>query len=366
MKNLVSLGAAAAIGGLLISANLLQAGLTVGDPAPKLQTGEWVQGEPVTQFDTNHVHVVEFWATWCGPCRTSIPHLNELWQKFKDQGVIVIGQDVWDSDAAVIPFVKKMREQMTYGVALDDKSRDAEGFMASHWWKRGVERHGIPTAFIIDREGRIAWIGHPMAMTENILTDILSGQYDIKKAAADYRQQKQDEARWDELNDRLNKAVDQKRWTEAGSTLDDLLNQAEALKFPPGVGDSYVGTRLRILLNQKKYEEAYHLADAFSDAHPTDARRQNDLAWTLITEKGIEQPNLGLAKKLAERANAATGGKEPAILDTLARVLFMNGEKLQAIEAEQKAAAAAQDQEKTRYQSCLADYREGKLPEVKD
>jgi thiol-disulfide isomerase/thioredoxin len=70
----------------------------VGDKAPALQTGKWIQGEPVTAFNRNHVYVLEFWATWCGPCVQSIPHLNQMWQKYKDKGVVFIGQDVWDGD----------------------------------------------------------------------------------------------------------------------------------------------------------------------------------------------------------------------------------------------------------------------------
>lgn len=69
--------------------------LAVGDPAPKLKVGKWVQGEPVTEFARDKAYIVEFWATWCGPCRVSIPHLNEIWQKFKDKDLVVIGQDAW-------------------------------------------------------------------------------------------------------------------------------------------------------------------------------------------------------------------------------------------------------------------------------
>ncbi|MEW6159787.1 MAG: TlpA disulfide reductase family protein, partial [Verrucomicrobiota bacterium] len=63
--------------------------LKLGNPAPKLQTGKWVQGEPVKEFEKGKVYVVDFWATWCGPCKATIPHLNELYQKFKDKGLMV-------------------------------------------------------------------------------------------------------------------------------------------------------------------------------------------------------------------------------------------------------------------------------------
>ncbi len=158
--------------------------LNIGDPAPTLQVGKWVQGEPVRQFDADHVYIVEFWATWCGPCLVSIPHLNELAEKFKDKGVIVIGQNVWDKDEAVEPFVKKMGGKMTYRVAMDDKTQDTNGFMASHWWKRKVEGHTIPTAVIINKAGRIAWIGYPSQLTEKVIEDVLADKIDPRKTAA--------------------------------------------------------------------------------------------------------------------------------------------------------------------------------------
>jgi thiol-disulfide isomerase/thioredoxin len=157
--------------------------LKVGDPAPKLQTGKWVQGDPVKDFEKGKAYIVEFWATWCPPCRASIPHLNETYEKFKDKGLIVIGQNCWErDDRLVAPFVKKMGDKMTYRVALDDKTSNKNGQMAKTWME-AAGRDGIPSAFLVNTKGIIAWIGHPMELKEEVIEGALSGKSNVSKGA---------------------------------------------------------------------------------------------------------------------------------------------------------------------------------------
>jgi thiol-disulfide isomerase/thioredoxin/Flp pilus assembly protein TadD len=362
MKNSLLLRALTLLTGvaLAVAARTADAKLMVGDPAPKLQVAKWVQGEPVKAFDTNHVYIVEFWATWCGPCRASIPHLNELWQKFKDRGLIAIGQDVWEqNEDGVAPFVKKMGDQMTYRVALDDKSQETNGFMAVNWM-RAAEQNGIPTAFVINKQGRIAWIGHPMGLNEQILEDILAGRFDIAAFAAEYERQQQVQKQDTELRIKLTKALKNKDWDTAETTI------AEMKKSEPAMGDSLDTVRFSILLGRKNYAEAYKLAESLSDAHPKNAMLQNSLAWTIATQPGLEKRDLALAEKMALRANEATQDKEPAVLDTLARVQFMNGKTNEAVATEQKALDIAPDEQKAFLKKFLASYQEGKLPEINE
>src|SRR5205814_791464 len=92
----------------------------VGDPAPKLEVKEFIKGDKVTGLDKGKVYVVEFWATWCVPCRASIPHLTELQKKHKE--VTFIGVSVFENKGpeAVKDFVKDMGDKMDYRVALDE------------------------------------------------------------------------------------------------------------------------------------------------------------------------------------------------------------------------------------------------------
>lgn len=334
--------------------------LKIGDPAPKLQVSKWVQGDPVSDFATGKVYVVEFWATWCGPCRASIPHLNALYQQYKDK-VTVIGQDVWENDESdVAPFVKKMGSNMTYSVALDDKSHDSKGAMAASWMD-AAGRDGIPSAFIVNQEGRIAWIGHPMEMTAKLWDDILSGHYDVTRAAADYDKAQADQKRMQQFEMKLRAAVQNEKWDQANSILDEIE------KADPENATSAELMRFQILLAQKKYDDAYKLAQSVSDAHPDELQVQATLAQTIISQPGLEKRDTKLAEKLAERANKASAGKEPVVLDLLARAQFMNDQKKEAIATEQKALDAAEPgQQADVIKANLKSYQDGKLPGAQD
>lgn len=331
--------------------------LKVGDPAPKLQVGKWVQGDPVTKFEQGKAYIVEFWATWCGPCRTTIPHLNEIHNKYKDKGLIVIGQDCWERNTDEVPkFIAKMGDKMTYRVALDDMEGSEKGKMAETWMQ-AANQNGIPAAFLVDTKGRIAWIGHPMGLKETVIEQVLAGTFDVKKAAAEHEVRAKNEAQtrtlWQEFNTRARK----KDWEGAESTLGKIE------KLLPEEERPYVDmTRFRIALEKKEYDAAYKLARSLSDANQENAMLQNQLAWTIATTKGLEKRDLELAETMAKRANDATKGKDAAILDTVARVAFLKGNKEEAISLQEKAIELADAGSRKSLQKTLDSYKAGKVP----
>ena len=139
---------------LLLTATLSAAGLKVGDPAPATRPESMLQGEAVKEFKKGEIYVFECWASWCGPCVASIPHLNELHQKMAKKGIVITGVNVWEAerDAASAQrakdFLKGQGEKMSYRVAIGGKA-----FIKD--WLEAAGVNGIPHAFVVS-EGKIA------------------------------------------------------------------------------------------------------------------------------------------------------------------------------------------------------------------
>ena len=153
----------------------------IGDPAPMLEVSKWVKGEPVDLAEAKgkKIVVLEFWATWCRPCTTANPHLTKLQQQYADQGVVVVGVTSKDPDntlSKVEEYVKRQGAKMGYTVAFDEPGKTDQAFM------KAAGQSGIPTVFVIDRAGRIAWIGHPEDGLDKVLAQMVAGKYDIKLA----------------------------------------------------------------------------------------------------------------------------------------------------------------------------------------
>lgn len=149
--------------GLLTS--LAQA-LEIGDSAPSLASVKWVKNGPVEIGRS--LTVVEFWATWCGPCLASIPKLSALNSKFHDR-LIVVGLSDEGLDT-ITPFVTAQGENMRYQIGMADEAVH-DGYMAG--------RNGIPYSFLIGADGKVIWHGHPGAL-EKVVATVIAGTWDAK------------------------------------------------------------------------------------------------------------------------------------------------------------------------------------------
>ena len=280
----------------------LQAG-ELGDKAKPLAIEEWVKHVPVdvTSADGKNVYVVEFWATWCGPCLTSIPHLSELQKKYKDKHVTFIGISIdgYRTLRNVKPFVKEMGDKMDYTIAIDKDGATAKAYMEAF----GVR--GIPHAFIVDQRGRIVWHEHPMNDEfEKVIEQVHAGKFDL--AAAKKRMaKKEQEAR----------------------ELDRLREQF----------DEY----FRLVQSAGKQRQAAELGQKILEQGRNNAGLMNGFAWNILTGKGLVTRDLELALQAAEAAYTASKGENPNVLDTYALALFENGKKAEAVKYQRKAVELA-------------------------
>lgn len=322
--------------------------LKLGDKAPALEIAEWVKGEPVKQFESGKVYVVEFWATWCGPCIAGMPHVSKVQEEYKDKDVRVIGVNIWDEPSNVKPFMESRTardgtalpsgdELMGYTVAIEKKAADGKTGKMATAWMEAAGQGGIPTAFIVNQESRIAWIGHPSQLDEP-LKEVVAGTWSIEKAQAEAERERQVQAQAEPLIMAYRQAVDAGDVPAQLKAIDDLL-ALDAEMFA-GLQQQ----KLQILLMvQKDYEKGYALAEQLIDGQFKDhAQALNGIAWMILTQTPSAERNEEIALRAAARANELTKGEDPSILDTLAKAYYESGDVEKALQYQEVAVQKAE------------------------
>lgn len=316
--------------------------LIVGNPAPALTVEKWVKGSPVASFEKNKTYVVEFWATWCGPCVAGMPHLSELQREYKDKGVTVIGVTSLDKNnplTAVEAMVKDKGDGMGYTVAWDTQRTTNEAYM------KAAQRNGIPCSFVVDGTGTVVYIGHPMYL-DPVMEQVVAGKWDVEKGNA-----------W------VKDAETKMNGIYAAMSKDTKSVAAKITEFEsafPGYANLVSSMKFDALLAVGDYDGAWKAGAKLVDdaiAHKNSADL-NRYAWAIVDPaKKYEKRDLDLALRAAEKAVAFTNEKDAAVLDTLARVWFMKGDTKKAVEWQTKAAACASESMKKDIESTLAEYK---------
>ena len=303
--------------------------LEIGETAPSLATVTWVKNGPVEVGRS--LTVVEFWATWCAPCRASIPKLTALNATYKDR-LIVVGLS--DEDLPTIkPFVAAQGEKMNYQVGMATEAVH-DGYMKG--------RDGIPYAFLIGADGKVMWHGHPMAL-EKIVAAVIGGTWDPKAEA-------KRAARSQELQELLQ--------TDPAGDEDGLiariLEKTSAILAEDPLDPEAFDLRLGIAKHQKNHA----LLRATLDALPLDkldAERAAELAERLVHDEDPADRHVDLAYAFATRA-VATAPTSTAANAAQATVLHALGLFDRAIASQQLAVTA--DPADDAQLAALAFYRE--------
>ncbi len=335
--------------------------LDIGDPAPALDIQYWVKGvemdrrgkfTPVTTFEPGQVYVIEFWATWCGPCRAGMPHLSEVAEHYAGQPVHVIGVSD-ESLPWVVAFLWKKdadgqleNDRTRYTLATDPDRSTQRDYMEA------AGQNGIPTAFVVGKDGKVEWIGHPMAIEEP-LASVVAGTWDREAFKKEFEAQQKLQEAMESAQERMAEAASNDDWGQVASIYDELIAIAPDL-VPLKV------QKVMILLQHGDTDAAYEYADEVSKAAWDDAGSLNAIAWTVVDDEQVKRRDLDFAMKLADRANEITKGESPEILDTVARVHFEKGDVDQAIELEKKAVEKAESPMKEDLQKALDRYEAAK------
>lgn len=204
--------------------------LSIGDDAPAFKVAYWLKGNPGGGVEKGKVNIVEFWATWCAPCLANIPHLSKISKDYEYKNVKVFGISINERKTVDVDSLRRFistekGQGMNYIVGADDSSK----YMSTYWHK-ATGQQGIPFAMIIDRNGKIAWLGHPATM-EKALDQIVENKWDLTMERKKYFENKRLDS-IDMSNIRFfNEFIGLKKFKEGLSAMDSLLLIEPGLKY---------------------------------------------------------------------------------------------------------------------------------------
>lgn len=322
--------------------------LTVGSKAPDLNIEHWLKDgggkfKPVTSFQSGKVYVVEFWATWCGPCIQGMPHLVELQKEYAEKGVQIIGvtsedlETVQEFLARSIPkrASDKAASPATFGdltsaysLTCDpDESTDLD-------YMRAAFVSTIPNAFIVGKDGKIEWIGHPGEM-DDVLGEVVAGTWDRAAYGKKYLAMQQAE----KLKADLSEALQKRDFITADKLIDQQITAASS----PQSKLELRLTKVQISLAQSKIEEATERLTQCYAAAKDQVPMIDLISWHVYEQaeqrKIDMQPLVKVAYAQAEKALAqAKGEARGSLLDTTGHLAYKQGQLDKAIKLVSEAA----------------------------
>ncbi len=354
MKKFVPLSAMVAILWMGLSSCSKAEMLTIGSVAPAISVEHWVHnGEgrfpKVETFEPGKVYIVEFWATWCGPCIASMPHMVEIQSKYADMGVQLIS--VSDEQLEIvekfldkkIPNAKE-DEPTTYGELTKSYCLTADPDRSVHKdYMTAAERHGIPCCFIVGKDAKIEWIGHPMRLDEP-LDQVVNGTWDRESFGTQFRIDHAREELMYQTRIQIAAATRDKDYAKIIEIADASLSKADTddLKFDfmamklPAMAKASVSP----LEIEKVLSGMLGLTDGLSPiSKSTKILSASRLTYDLYVNDQVINKELGeKAKSLVSlQANSLPAITKATALDTLAHLQFVTGDLAGAIASQKQA-----------------------------
>lgn len=333
--------------------------LLIGDPAPDFKPMKWIKGKPITQFEKQHVYVLDFWATWCEPCMRSMPKLSAIAHRFKDQ-ITVIGVNMGEDEgaeisgtiAAVEKTVKKMGDKMNYAVAMDSPK---ERTVAKTWY-RPAGFGSIPALIVIDGQGRLAWTGNSTDELGKIIPQVLNNTIDSAQALANQQKMAQRIALMRKRQNEgfygaVNKALERKDYAAALYSADSTIamqtghdDQQKMAAFKVLVL-LHIDTSLGIAYARHQLEDEDFLNRGGNLSPPYKYLHSLRIAQDVAAEDGLTEQAYEFALELGRWITDQYPGEAPG-WQALASAYHRLGQNEKAIVAQQTAIAIAEHKKK--------------------
>lgn len=374
--------------------------LTIGSQAPSLDIEHWYSfGEygfdKVTEFVDDKIYVIEFWATWCGPCISSMPHLAETQERHAQDGVQVVS--ISDEDEKTVQ--RFLKRELRQQALPEDDHRDGDDPVeakkstyadltsaycltsdpdrsAHDAYMKAAAQNGIPTAFIVGKSGLIEWIGHPMSM-DKPLQAVVDDEWDRDAFSKEF----QEKQAFTLVLQKVRRLVRSHDYEEALALLGEAKEAATGRNKQ--LADAYIARyysqRLQYMASHGETDEALKLVEAdieqSSDAKRSQLRKLrvelllssgrtedatealadlipdlgsfelNEIAWAVYEQ--VRSDNDEMDPKLLETAIKAAemaveqSPKQSPILDTLAHLVYLQGDLSRALEIQTEAVETA-------------------------
>ena len=303
--------------------------LDIDSPAPRLFIRQWVRGSPIEAFEPGKVYVVAFWATWCQPCRRAVPYLSDVQRTHADRGLRIIAVASQEPGGAddLERFALQQGDRVAYSIAWDDQGRTDRAWIAASGSR------AIPTAFIVDQRGRIAWIGSPHAGLARAVAQVLDGTFDIAAEAAAAARRRDIAARTAPLAREFHGA------TRAGDFPAAIRAADRIIELDPVLNSEWSIAKVQLLLSQMKDpERAFAFAAAAADGPLKDnPDALVNLALLIAEEPGPNSRDFPLALRAAQRAVEITAQRDPTVLAALARTQAAAGQAAAAAKTQERA-----------------------------